>query len=425
MKILATFAIATLVFAAGCKRESVNAGTNAAMPRPGLNAWSLPAAPGSAQPDLTPAPDGRLLLSWLDTQPGRRTRLLYADYGASLQWQGPKVIAIGSSFVANWADTPHIAATPDGALWVQWLQKSAQGGGYGVMLSTSRDYGMRWSSPLQPHNDGTASEHGFVSLWAQGNDRIGIAWLDGRSSTQHETADADGTVLAGGATMLRAALYDGALVTEGDAQIDAVTCDCCQTSVALTSKGPLLAYRDRAAGDVRDISVTRFDGKAWSAPRSVHADGWRMTACPVNGPSIAATGANAIVGWYTAAGDTPSVRLARSADSGDTFAAPVTLDEGAAVQGRISVAMDTTNAWALWVREDASGQSLWLARYATDLAQQLEKVEVARLQGRGRGTGSPQLALRNGTAYIVWTDMANGQTALHGASYVAKDSARR
>ena len=59
-----------------------------------------------------------------------------------------------------------------------------------------------------------------------------------------------------------------------------------------------------------------------------------------------------------------------------------------------------------------------LARYATDLSKKLEEVEVARLQGKGRGTGFPQLALRDGAAWMVWTDIVEGQPRLEGATYV-------
>ena len=142
-----------------------------------------------------------------------------------------------------------------------------------------------------------------------------------------------------------------------------------------------------------------------------------MPACPVNGPAIAADGNDVVVAWYTAADDMPTVKLARSNDAGDSFAAPVTLEQGEAVQGRVDVALDAAQAWVVWVREDAGGQSLWLARYAPDLSRELSRVEVAKLQGRGKGTGFPQLALRDGSAYLVWTDIVAGAPQLRGARF--------
>ena len=140
-----------------------------------------------------------------------------------------------------------------------------------------------------------------------------------------------------------------------------------------------------------------------------------MRACPVKGPAFAARGNDVLVGWYTAAGNTPMLRLARSDDAGDHFGAPVTIDGGEAVQGRVDVALDADAAWVLWLREDAKGQSLQLARYAPDLSRELQRMEVARLQGRGRGTGFPQLALGGGRVHVVWTDVIDGKPQLRGA----------
>jgi hypothetical protein len=150
----------------------------------------------------------------------------------------------------------------------------------------------------------------------------------------------------------------------------------------------------------------------------VHADDWKMPACPVNGPSVAADGEAAVVGWYTAPDNVPAVRLARSDDAGDSFGAPVVLDRGEAVQGRVAVALGDGQAWALWLREDNDGQSLWLSRRSADLATEHERIELAKLQGRGRATGFPQLALHDGVAYVVWTDVAGGTPQLHGARIV-------
>ena len=171
---------------------------------------------------------------------------------------------------------------------------------------------------------------------------------------------------------------------------------------------------ERVMDEIRDVYATRLDGDAWTAPHPVHADNWRIAACPVNGPAVAADGDNAVVAWYSAANDAPLLEIAHSADAGDSFAAPVVVDQGAAVQGRAAVALDGAQAWVAWLREDAQGQSLWLARYAPDLSKELSRTEIAKLQGRGRGTGFPKLAARDGEAFLVWTDIANGVPQLHG-----------
>ena len=430
---IAILALAVLGLSAGCgdtaPAASAPISTAATGADPGLErgieAWPLPAMlPGSASPDLVAVAGGRLLLSWVNSQPGRRHIMQFSSYDmAGARWEmAPTTIAVGNSMFVNWADTPHVMATPDGALWAHWLQKNGSAPyAYDVRLARSHDGGRNWSAPVSPHDDGSETEHGFVSLWPQETGTLGIAWLDGRNTAGgHDAHAADGPG-AGGAMSLRAAAFDGALRKSSETEVDASVCDCCQTAVAVTARGPLLVYRGRTEGEIRDIHATRLQGDAWTTPKPVHADGWVMPACPVNGPAVAADGEAVVAAWYTAAdGDVPEVRIAHSADAGDSFAAPITLDRGDAVQGRVTVALGDGQAWVLWLREDADGQALWLSRRSPDLATEHQRMEVARLAGRGRGTGFPQLAVAGGVAHVVWTDIDDGVPGLHGARIVVR-----
>lgn len=371
---------------------------------------------GHAAPDLIVAPGGRLVLSWIEPR-GKGHALRFADFSAG-QWSAPRDIATGNDWFVNWADTPHLAATDDGARWAHWLQKSAAATyAYDVALVRSDDGGATWSKPILVNDDGKAAEHGFVSLWPATRDSVGVAWLDGRNSGGGDHAAPGGHA---GAMTLRAAQFDAGLKRSGDTEIDAMTCDCCQTDVAITARGPLLVYRDRSHAEIRDIMATRVQGGAWTPPRFVNTDGWKMPACPVNGPAVAARGNDAFVAWYTAPGDVPMLRLAMSSDAGDSFSPPVVVDQGAAVQGRADVALDGNAPWVLWMREEAQGQSLQLARYAPDLSRDPERIEVVRIQGRGRATGFPQMAVSGDTGYVVWTDIVDGKPLLRGARLISE-----
>ena len=262
------------------------------------------------------------------------------------------------------------------------------------------------------HDAGTPTEHGFVTLWPQSRDEVGIAWLDGRHSAGDHGAGHDGH---GGAMTLRAARFGADDGKRGEAELDAMTCDCCQTDSAVGDRGVLLAYRDRAAGEIRDIQVTRYDGKAWTAPVRVHADQWVMPACPVNGPAIAARGREAWVAWYTGAGAAPSARLARSGDGGESFGGLREVAAGEAQQGRVDLAADASGVWMSWMQESGGAQTLWLARFSAALDAEHFRVKVADVAGRGRGTGFPRLQLRDGQAWLAWTEVVDGQPRLRGA----------
>jgi hypothetical protein len=410
---------------ASCQRDD-NAATAPQGPRPDaagftIVEWALPTTDGAAQPDLVVAPNGSLLLSWVRPV-GERHAFQYAAYIGDDNWESaPRTIAIGRALAANWANTPHILMTDDGALWAQWLQAPAGGSGHAadVVLTQSRDGGMHWAPPVTVNDDGTASEHGFVSLCPAAQDAVGIAWLDGRRTADAGHAPAAGTHAAhhasGGAMTLRAAKFDAAMARNEDVEIDAMTCDCCNTDAAVTAQGALLAYRDRDAGEIRDIVAVRHGAQGWSKPQPVHADRWKMPACPLNGPAVDARGNEVVVAWYSAPNDQPVLQLARSHDGGAHFDAPVAIDRGDAVAGRVDVALDGDTAWLLWLREDGRGQSLQIARQAPAEAKPPQRSVVASLQGRGRATGYPQLAVRQGIAHAVWTDIVDGVPRLRGA----------
>lgn len=376
--------------------------------------WDLPAPVGSSQANLASAPGGDLLLSWIEKLPAGGHRLVFARHPAKgSAWSAPQVIAQGTDWFVNWADFPALQALPDGSLWAHTLVKNGQATyAYDVRLHVSRDGGRRWRPVDAVHDDGTPTEHGFASLWPQSRDQLGIAWLDGRKTAGgHDHADQGGA----GAMTLRAATFDAAGKRRTGVEIDAMTCDCCQTDTAVAEGGVLLAYRDREPGEIRDIKVVRHDGKAWTPPVAVHADRWSMPACPVNGPAIAALGRRAWVAWYTGAGSAPSVRLAASANAGASFGPMRQVAAGDAQLGRVDLAADADGVWMSWMQEVAGEQSLWLARFDPALANESFRVKVATVAGRGRGTGFPRLQLRGGDAWLAWTEIVAGKPRLRGA----------
>lgn len=374
--------------------------------------WALPAPKGSAQPNLSLAPDGGLLLSWIERRTGGGHRLAFARHDARGGWSAPRTIAEGDDWFVNWADFPALQALPDGSLWAHALVKNGEATyAYDVRLHASFDGGATWAPTNPVHEDGTPTEHGFATLWAQPGGGLGIAWLDGR----HTGGGGHGSHAGhGGAMTLRAAHFD-ARGKRAEHELDASTCDCCQTASAVVGDAVLLAYRDRTEGEVRDIAVARFADGAWHTPVTVHADGWVMPACPVNGPAIAARGGQAWVAWYTAAGGPPSVRVARSGDGGRSFGAPRELVRGEAPQGRVGIAADADGVWVSWVEEAGGAQSLWLARLDPGLTRELSRTRVADIAGRGRATGFPRLQVRDGAAWLAWTEVADGQPRLRGA----------
>ena len=84
-------------------------------------------------------------------------------------------------------------------------------------------------------------------------------------------------------------------------------------------------------------------------------------------------------------------------------------------QTNVAVAVDAQQAWVAWMREDADGQRLMLARYAPDLSKRLQQLEVAKLAARGPASGTPRMVADAGGVWLAWTDVADGASRLQGA----------
>ena len=351
-----------------------------------------PAAHGSGEPFLTPTRDGRALLSWLEMQHDSSVALRFAAWEGE-GWSSPRTVVARPDFFVNWADFPSILELPDGRLATHWLQREgADTYAYGVRVSTSADGGVSWSQPLAPHTDGTLTEHGFVSLFADGND-LGAVWLDGRNmGGAHGEGD--------GAMTIRYARIaeDGTLHDE--AEIDARTCECCQTDVALLASGPIVAYRDRSPDEVRDIVVSRRINGVWTDPVRVHDDGWTISACPVNGPAIAAEEGVVAVAWFAAPEDEPRVSVAFSQDSGETFGPPVRIDDGNPA-GRVDLVMlENGSALVSWIERTSTG-AVVRARYVT--GEGAGGAMDVGASSEERASGFPRMTRVDGGVLFAWT----------------------
>jgi hypothetical protein len=350
---------------------------------------------GTSSPKLSSAPDGRLVLSWLEVVP-EGTALRWMEWKDGT-WSDPRAVVRGTDVVLNWADLPGVVPLSGGGFGAHWLARQASPStGIDVRVALSIDGGSTWSPAVVPHRDATSSEHGFVTLFDARDGGAGIAWLDGRASVAGSPEWATAVM----ETTLRT---DGAL--EDERVIDPRACDCCPTSIARTASSTLLAWRDRSDDGVRDIAVARHPPEgSWSAPAAAHRDGWRVDGCPVNGPALAARGELVALAWFTAAGDEPRVRLAFSADGGSTFGAAFQVDDGQAAGQPDVVLLDDDSAVVSWLESDADGRTLRLRRFAR-LGAHGPSSEIARL-GAGPGAGRPQLERAGDRLVVAWTAAA-------------------
>jgi hypothetical protein len=343
-------------------------------------------------------------MSWLEAVGDSLAELKVAAFNGNA-WSAPVTVVSRGDLFVNWADFPSVFATETGRLVAHWLQRSDTGKyAYEVRVSQSSDDGATWSAPMVLHRDRRPAEHGFVSFFAAAGDSVGAVWLDGRKSANkdqpHEMQLATTTIAPSGSL--------GA-----ESMIDERICDCCQTDVAITARGPVVVYRDRSDAEIRDIYAVRREGAAWGTPVVVHNDNWKIPGCPVNGPAIAARGDTIAVAWFTAADDTARVKLAYSFDAGATFNAPFRIDGGLPV-GRVDVQLgDSARAIVAWLERTDSASAELKLRAVSPNGALSAPVTLAQTSG-SRASGFPRMTLGR----------SNNEPGLIAAWTIAGDSAR-
>ncbi len=353
----------------------------------------VPTGPGAQLPGLHADAAGRVVLSWMQRDADSANTLRFAVHEADA-WSAPRSVVRGRELLLNWADVAGVAPTDDGRLVAWWMTRvAAPSFAYDLSLASSTDGGATWTPTVEPHARTRPGEHGFVSVVPRSGGGAELVFLHGTvhppeqyaMALQHVALDSTGALLPVGPPL------------------DPRICDCCQTDMARTRDGAVVVYRDRSPDEVRDIYIVRRDAAGWHAPAPVHADGWTIDGCPVNGPAVAAEGSDVVVAWFTAARDTSKVRVAFSGDGGATFGEPTDLAVGPRALGRVDATwLPDGRALVSWLDRTPSGEAeVTVAAVSRD-----GRVRWEATAGRTAGTrasGFPRLVRTGGDVWVSWT----------------------
>lgn len=362
-----------------------------------IDSTQSPAAINSLTPNLFTAADGKVYLSWLekkDTLTQFKFSVLEND-----SWSAPTLIAEGSNWFVNWADFPSLIVNGD-VFSAHWLQKRAAGTyDYDVRIAQSTNGGKTWGDSFIPHKDGIAAEHGFVSMLAMNHGQNFATWLDGRNTKAGEGAGHHGH---GGAMTVRAGTFNSQGQMTSGTELDNRTCDCCQTTAAITSNGPIVAYRDRSEEEIRDIYVTHLINGEWSEPKAVFNDNWKIEGCPVNGPSMSARGERVAIAWFTATQGFGEVKLAFSDDAGTNFSIPAILAKGT-TNGRVGTTILSNGITAVsWMETENDMAQIMLAFFDEE-GQELKRSLLAQTSA-ARASGFPVITNQGNQLIAAWTE---------------------
>ena len=401
IKIFRVLTICLAIILFSCKEEKTK--SNA------LQFLESPVIGDSKQPFLFL--DGNsILLSWTQKVNDSMYTLNYSTLSDG-KWTKAEEIVKGSNWFVNWADFPAIAKNKDN-LMVHFLQKSDSATfAYDVRIKQSEDDGVTWNEDYKLHQDSTLTEHGFVTLLPYKEDFF-VTWLDGRNTKGGDHGDEH--KMAGAMNVRTATVLSNGKIID-DTLVDHKTCDCCQTSAAITSKGPIIVYRDRTDDEIRDIYISRLINNKWTKPKTVYNDNWEINGCPVNGPKADAFNNTLVVAWFTAANDKPKVKLSFSDDNGESFETPIRIDNGKAI-GRVDVALiDENNTLISWMETTEGNTEIKIMKVNKDGSKSTPFV-ISSISST-RGSGFPQFELLNDKIIVAWNHIVDKQSTIKTASF--------
>jgi hypothetical protein len=303
-----------------------------------------------------------------------------------------------------------------GAVHVVWPGKRD---GRGVALyAGSKDGGRTFSRAVAVAGAALTGARGWHSIALGHDGGVHLAWLDGRNVPPmthapgaHKPGSKPPRSGPGPRQDIFHASWKGA-GTPSEHPIAANVCFCCKTALATAGDRVYAAWRHIYPGSLRDIAVARStdNGMTWGDPIRVSEDGWKIDACPDDGPAMVADGHGGIhIAWPTlVAGDTPRKGIFYSTLSGDAFVPRLRLDSGGADAAHPQIASDEhTNTAVVW-DERAGNTRRVVFRPVSDGAAQPPQVF------NGEGVNYPAVAAGEGYWIVLWSAQGADRSVIEG-----------
>ena len=302
--------------------------------------------------------DGQTVLAWF-AQQGHDNNLFVAQPGSD-----PKPVRVNPEgmFADSLHQPPGLALGPADEVYVSWSSRKPvpEGGLFAsdLRLSRSLDGGRTFEGHLRVNDDRPIS-HSFEGLGVAPDGTVIVSWIDSR----------DGASTAG--TYLARITERGSRV-EPALKLDAgETCVCCRIDVAAGPRDTVaVAWRKVFPGSVRDMVVgLSHDGARSFTPAGlVHADRWKINACPHRGGSVAMDSRGRVyLAWYTETADGQPRMLFAGSGDGVRFSAPARLDTAAGyIPDQVRLAADPAGRVVIVWEEATAVRRRVMLRYSID-----------------------------------------------------------
>jgi hypothetical protein len=245
----------------------------------------------NVKPFVLPHPRGGAYLAWAQKD-GERTAAYFARSADGIRFEAPvRLSPEGMDLDLGAENGPHVAAGPNGDLFVVWAAGSraaarprpaghgghrghpSRPGNLNIYLVRSTDDGRTFSAPRRGNDDPDGPEHRFPTVTVDRRGTVYVAWLDKRQETKERPGFSRAYLARstdGGRTF--APNVD---VTAGQ---ESPICHCCKLALAThPAEGVFVAFRNDV-NDLRDIFLVRApqDGGPFSPPVPIEATRWMV-----------------------------------------------------------------------------------------------------------------------------------------------------
>jgi len=345
-----------------------------------------------SSPALAVRRDGKAVLTWA-AQEGHENQLFVAVPGPDSK---PVRVNPEGLTVESLHQPPGIAIGRGDEIYLTWSSaKPVPAGGLfasDLRLSRSLDGGRTFEGPLRVNGDRPIS-HSFEGLAVAPDGTVLVSWIDSR----------DGPNTAG--TYLARVTDRGSRVERTLKLDDGETCVCCRIDVATgPGEAVAVAWRKVFPGSIRDmvLGMSRDGGRSFGSAALVHADRWKIAACPHRGGSVAMDARGRVyLAWYTEGSDGQPRMLFAASPDGRKFGAPTRLNTAVgSVPDQVRLAADGAGHVVI-VWEDATAvRRRVLLRYSTDGGRTLSAPQT--LSQAIKSYAPDVVAAPNGDFVVAW-----------------------
>ncbi len=241
-----------------------------------------PAGARQIAPQAAIAPNGTIYVLWTDFRSSADGEMyLTSSTDGGLTFAAPRPLSVARGALAGLQRGAQFVVDRMGYLHMVWQERNSLSK-VSATYARSTDGGLTFSAPQYVAADDGKQNQDFPSIAVDSSGNPFISWIDDR-----ETGTSGHTQLYftrstdGGATFLPPIR---ASIMPND---NGGSCECCNTSIAVSPEGNIFISFRSDVDDNRDIYIARsLDGGATFRAYKAASESWFIPACPMTGSSI-------------------------------------------------------------------------------------------------------------------------------------------